>query len=151
MVPHSGEVSKNLPLGIWKKLNMWICHRLPVSQSCRCIARFWAEVTALISKLTGFDLFANPAACLLHLTPMKWSKYKKSLTIHLLNAAKAYIPSMWKSPTPPMITQWISRVKDIMPMEDLTASLKGTVRVFKKTCYCWQQFWESQDYPPLLT
>lgn len=114
----------------------------------KCITRFWMDVNTLITKLADLDLSDNPTACLLHLLPVSCPTYEKSLTIHLLKAAKACIPCLFKASSPPTIGQQIARVNDIMLMCDWTAALRGDT--FQKIWRYWKQFRESQVYPLLL-
>lgn len=44
---------------------------------------------------------------------------------HLINAARACIPALWKQECLSSVALWIRRVEDIKLMEDLTLSLKG--------------------------
>lgn len=114
--------------------------------SCGYIQLFRTKVLDLIKQLTNIDLTGNPAACLLHLTPTFCARYKK-LLIQMLNAVKTCIPPSWKSWHPPSVSEWLSRVNDIMRMEDLTASLKGTRESFDSTWFYCQQFRESREPP----
>lgn len=84
---------------------------------------FWLEVAHTIRHLTGVSLEGNPAACLLHISERPIKKYKTSLTIHLLNAAKACIPLCWRSEKPPAKSLWFNKVNELRDMEDLTATL----------------------------
>lgn len=55
-----------------------------------------------------------------HLGLLPCKHYKRSLLIHLVNAAPACILALWRQTNPPSRDLWISKV------EDLTSSLKGT-------------------------
>lgn len=73
----------------------------------------------------GFSLAADPAAIFLHLTPMSRKNItRKALLLQLLNAAKAFIPSVLKSSSPSTVGQQFAKVNDIQEMEDLTAVLR---------------------------
>lgn len=76
----------------------------------------WHQVLQIVHKLMEHSIFDNPAAVLLNLTPMSSKRYLKLLLKHLLNAARACIPSMWKQ-APTLISQWFVRVNDIQQME----------------------------------
>lgn len=88
----------------------------------------------------------NPGACLLHLSRRPIKKYKASLTIQLLNAAKACIPLFWRSETPPTKIQWYAKVNELRDMEDLTATLYGREEAFRETWRPWQHFIYSEAY-----
>lgn len=76
----------------------WRCNAevgtiLHIFWACPALGSFWEEVTTTIKSLTSVELKGNPAACLLHLTERPIRKYKKTLTMQLLNAARACIPA----------------------------------------------------------
>lgn len=80
---------------------------------------FWREVICTVKHLTNADLEWNHAACLLHLSERP-IKSKASLTIQLLNAAKACIPLCWRSENPPSKSLWFSKVNELREMENLS-------------------------------
>lgn len=53
--------------------------------------------------MTETSLTLNAACCLLHMSNFPLKLYKKSLTKHLLNAAKALILILWKTTRTPTI------------------------------------------------
>lgn len=62
--------------------------------------RFWTQVRDNIRRLTDFDLGLDPAKYLLHLFDLPIKRYKHSMLIYLLNAAKACITALWKQESP---------------------------------------------------
>lgn len=103
---------------------------LHIFWDCLKLRPFWREVTCTIKHLTNVSLEDNPAACLLHLSERPIKKYKASLTIHLLNAARACIPLCWRSENPPSKSLWFTKVNELRDMEDLTATLHNREETF---------------------
>lgn len=73
---------------------------------CTILQPFWQEVHCLIVRITTYTPDFTPAQYLLHHTSIPYSACKKSLTLHLINAAKQCLPLHWKSPNPPTIADW---------------------------------------------
>lgn len=123
----------------------WRCDReegsmLHVFWSCPLLRPFWEGVSSTIQSLTSVDLRDNPAACLLHLTTRPIQKYKKTLTMQLLNAAKTCIPALWRNPLPPTRVMWYSKVNCILRMEELTATLQNKEEQFLEKWRPWRYF-----------
>lgn len=116
----------------------WHCHK---------IEPFWNEVKVLIKKITETKVELTPACCLLHLSNTSFKRYKRSLTIHLLNAAKSQIPLHWLSTSTPTVGDWLSRVSEIHEMEDVLAQDKGHIERFHKTWQPWLLFKYSAEFP----
>lgn len=57
---------------------------------------FWKEVHPLMTKITTYCPDYTLAQFHLNHTSLPQSAYKKSLTLHLINAAKMCIPLHWK-------------------------------------------------------
>lgn len=74
---------------------------------------FWEHVRQLILQFTPVELGCKPVSYLLHISGVPLACYKSSLTIHLLNAAKAYIPALWKQAITPPNSLWLANVKNI--------------------------------------
>lgn len=119
---------------------------LHIFWSCPRLSHFWEQVRLITCTLTGLDLSLDPAVFLLHLPPLPRKRYKASLAIHLINAAKACIPALWKSPDPPSIAAWLARVKETNRMKELTASLHDRLDKYRNTWFHWFKFVDSQDY-----
>lgn len=97
---------------------------LHIFWECSGLKEFWKMVSETVKEITGVSLGENPAAFLLHDIPLPIDKYNKSLLRHLLTAAKACIPALWKSTVAPTKIQWISRIAEIQQMENLTMTLR---------------------------
>lgn len=63
--------------------------------------------------IQGSEVIDDPWVVLFNCTGETVGRYKKSVTPHLLNAAKALIPRFWKQPT---IRQWLQIVDHIYHM-----------------------------------
>lgn len=75
-------------------------------------------VEETVETIMDGSLGENPAAFLLHDTPLSNEKYENALLKHLLTAAKSCIPVLWKSNASPTRLQWMARVSEIKQMED---------------------------------
>lgn len=113
---------------------------------CPQISPFWAEVRSLIKKITETTLNLTAACCLLNVTNISFKKYKRSLSRHMLNAARYLIPLHWNSSRAPSIAEWLNKVDDIHEMEHLVAQDNGTVESFHKTWQQWLVFKYSQEF-----
>lgn len=69
--------------------------------SCPDLKLFRSQVCDLMFKLKDIQLGDNPASWLIHLAPLSSKCYKWSITIFLLNTAKACIPLYWQQSIPP--------------------------------------------------
>lgn len=74
---------------------------------------------------------------------MATPKYKHSLLVTLLGAARACIPIYWKS--------GLNQVNSLMRMEDLLSSLPFTAEKFTQKWYYWMECKTSTDYTKLYT
>lgn len=81
-------------------------------------------VEQTIKTITSVPLEGNPASFLLHDTPLSIKGYKNSLLKHLLTAAKACIPALWKSTLPSNKMRWLARITEVQQIENLTMELK---------------------------
>lgn len=61
-------------------------------------------------------LFNNPEEILVNLSPLSRKRYRLSIPKNFLNAARAYIPNMWKQQPPLAVTQWLARMNNIKCM-----------------------------------
>ncbi|XP_018417320.1 PREDICTED: cip1-interacting zinc finger protein [Nanorana parkeri] len=59
---------------------------------------------------------------------MSRRKYKASLSIHLLNAAKACVPALWRSTQTPSLRLWFTKVNEInQPLSTILRKDSGTL------------------------
>lgn len=65
---------------------------------CPLIRTYWSTVFHWIRKIQGTEVPNDPWVVLFHCTGESVGSYNKSITPHLLNAAKALIPKFWKQP-----------------------------------------------------
>lgn len=94
----------------------WRCNSimgslLRVWWNCSCIHPFWTEIHHITSHITTYSLEYLPAQYLLHPTSIPQSAYKRSLTLHSMNAAKMCIPAHWREINPSTIKEWLQRIK----------------------------------------
>ena len=90
-------------------------------------------VTETINTITGTNLVDRPSVVLLLDIPPTMEKYQNSLIRHLIIAARACIPAMWKQEIPPSRAQWLAKVAEIQQMENLTMALKDQDKRYRST------------------
>lgn len=117
---------------------------------CPRIQPFWTKVHEVIQHVTTYTLSFTPSQYLLHHSTISHHAYKKSLTLHLVNAAKQCIPIHWRSNTPPTMTEWFKRIEKISEMENLIHQAKDTPTKYGRTWACWIHFRESPKYQEYL-
>lgn len=107
---------------------------------CPLIRPFWLSILHWIKVIQGDEVPNDPFVVLLHCTGRPVGAYKKSITPHLLNAAKALIPRLWKQKNIPTLRQWLTEVDHTYYMEDLTLSLRNKSDYVTKIWSCWFAF-----------
>lgn len=135
--------------------NCWRCSDgegslLHIWWSCPSIQPFWKEINRITSNITTYQIEFTPAQMLLHHSIPK-RHYQRSLVLHLLNAAKMCIPTLWKSSKPPTTTAWLKRIAKIAEMEELIHQSKDTPTNFRKIWSCWQHYQTTNEYTHLLS
>uniref|UniRef100_A0A8C5PTT4 Reverse transcriptase zinc-binding domain-containing protein n=1 Tax=Leptobrachium leishanense TaxID=445787 RepID=A0A8C5PTT4_9ANUR len=123
----------------------WRCQRhrgtfLHIWWECSIIQSFWEVVWTYIKEITSLDLPFHPKVALLHVIPLSINNYVKSVTVHLLNAARALIPKFWKQQSPPAIFDWIDRVEYVRELEELHYTLEQDFDTYFRTWYWWTEF-----------
>lgn len=119
---------------------------LHIFWSCRNLLDFWSKVQDIIKQLTEPNLGSYPVRYLLHLSDFSKRKYRNSLVAHLLNAAKACIPALWKRETPPLILLWFKKIADIYVMEKGIAITQGKEEKFNLKWKPWSHFVCTREY-----
>lgn len=117
---------------------------------CPIIRPYWLTILYWIKEIQGSEVSNDPWMVLLHCTDKPIGSYKRSITPHLLNAAKALIPRYWKKPMAPTLCQWLMAVDQIYYMEDLTYSLRNKTELIKNIWSCWVAFKYMSAYAELM-
>lgn len=118
--------------------------------SCPPILDYWKNISEWIKHITDTKIKLNAAARLIHINSFTISKYKKSLTRHLLTAAKTLILLHWKTTHPPSVKDWLDRVQYLYRMEEILAMKKENSENFIKIWQPWLLFSYSSEYQTLL-
>ena len=105
--------------------------------SCSKLQPFWQEVHSHIAKITSYTPDFTPGQYLLHHTSLPQSIYRKSLVLHLINAATQCIPIRWKDPIPPTLLDWQVRVDKIEMMDRLIHQANDNSEKFRHIWRCW--------------
>lgn len=87
---------------------------------CPKIKVFWEEMAPWIKKITLRPIEFSLLHSLFHGMPSSPRFYKRSVTPHLLNAAKILIPRFWKLSRRLTIMDWKREVENIMEAERWT-------------------------------
>lgn len=123
---------------------------LHVFWSCPRLSLFWGEVHRITQRFVEGVIPLDPALFLLHLTDSPIPAYKKSIIGHLLNAAKACIPLLWKQSTPPSVALWLNKVEAINKMEDLVLTAQHKQTIYSDRWRLWNMFILSAEGASLL-
>lgn len=116
---------------------------------CPPLATYWNQVRDQIKRITKTKMKLNAACCLLHISNFTIKQYKKSLTKHLLNAAKALKPVLWRTTRVPLVLDWLTRVAEICEMKDTLAQATDRVESLHKTWSPCLIFCYSDNYKEL--
>lgn len=132
------KINKFLPT---ISLNCWRCNAargslLHIWWECPLIQSYWADIHSLITQITTYTPDYTPAQYLLLHTSFPQRVYKKSLTLHLINAANLCIPVHWRSTSPPSIPEWIRRVDKMADIENLIHQSSDSPSKYKDTWAC---------------
>ncbi|CAH2315406.1 Hypothetical predicted protein, partial [Pelobates cultripes] len=101
---------------------------------------YWRKIANLIRTITGINLPQTPETMLFLTYPQPLNKRQRILLNHLLTAANALNPTMWKQTTAPTIRAWIARVDSIRKMEELAYSFTLKYDEYHTTWTPWLQF-----------
>lgn len=123
---------------------------LHVWWDCPRIQIYWSQIYKLISDITSYSIVFCPSQFLLHHSNSPFKFYRRSLLMHLINAAKLIIPLHWGSNHTPSIREWILRVNKISEMEELIHISNDTPTKFYKTWTCWLRFRNTRQYLDLM-
>lgn len=118
---------------------------------CPLIKPFWEEVINITGLVQGSPIRLDPWVALFHCSDTPEGSYRKSVTPHMLNAAKSLIPRFWKQTTVPSITAWLSHIEHIYQMEDLTMALRNQHAKSNKIWAPWLSFVYSAKYTELMS
>lgn len=115
----------------------WRCgeaegNMLHIFWSCGKLGEFWSKVRDIIGQLTDYDLGADPARYLLHLSDFSKHKYRNSMIVHLLNAAKGCVLALWKQESPPSASLWLKKIANIYAMKKGIAITQAREERFNK-------------------
>lgn len=134
----------NLPPLCWS-CNASIGTLLHIWWECPLIQTYWTEIHRLITQITTYSPDFTPAQYLLLHTSLPQHTYKKSLVLHLINAANLCIPVHWRNTSPPpTILEWIQRVDRIAEMENLIHQSSDTPSKYVNIWAGWSHFKSSQ-------
>uniref|UniRef100_A0A3Q3FRX3 Reverse transcriptase domain-containing protein n=1 Tax=Labrus bergylta TaxID=56723 RepID=A0A3Q3FRX3_9LABR len=111
---------------------------------CPLISRYWKNVAQELGLIFHRTIKLEPALFLLNLPTQQFSLSTGQLVLmgKLLLLARRCILFQWIQEKPPSVTQWYRETFKVLPMEHLSAKLKGNNNLFYNI---WQPF---IDYLP---
>ena len=114
---------------------------------CRLIARFWSNVAQELSKIFSLKVRKDSGLFILSLPSktLSLSRTDFKLCDKLLFLARRCILKQWISDKPPTVTQWYQEAYKVLPLERLTARMKGDDNWFEGTWWAFLKY-----LPPLL-
>lgn len=134
----------------------WRCNDAPGTMlhhiwgTCNTLQPFWTAVHELIKAVTSKELTFSPVKFLLHYSLGRRYAHEKSLTMHMLNAAKLCVSCHWRSTTTPLTREWFRRLNHIEEMEELISIVHDTLSKFTITGFDWICFKESDAYKAIV-
>lgn len=96
------------------------------------------------------DLYPLIYAITIHHSSIPQYAYKKSLVLHLVNAAKQCIPVLWRSSDSPTVAMWFKRIDKVSELESLIHQANDNPSKYGKIWACWTHFRASPKYQELL-
>lgn len=69
---------------------------------------------------------------------------------HTFNAAKNYIPDLWKQTQSPTVAMWLAKVEDVNILKDLILTNLGARNKFLKKWFYRHEFTISAEYKSIL-
>lgn len=110
------------------------CQQLPATYlhcfwSCPRISVFWCCISKEISAILKCKLCLDPGQFLLGL-PTKTIYPHPKLLKKFLTLARKCILNKWIMDKPPTVTDWYNEIFRVMPMERISAKLKGNYDLF---------------------
>lgn len=116
----------------------WACYSCShtVAMPSNTVRPYWSSILHWIEAIQGFPIPNDPWVILFYCTDEPAGQNKRSITPHLLDAAKSIIPCIWKQTTLPTIQQWLH----IYHMED-----RDMASVAYKIWACWFAFTFTQS------
>lgn len=86
---------------------------LHVWLACENLHPFWWLIHDIIAQVTAYTLNFTPLQYLLHHTSLSKAAYRRSLALHLVNAARLSILVHWRSTRTLLIEDWFVRINKI--------------------------------------
>ncbi|CAH2223130.1 Hypothetical predicted protein [Pelobates cultripes] len=74
-------------------------------------------------------------------------RHKKTVSRHLLTAAKLLIPVLWWQREPPMLQAWIQRVEEIRQVEAEIAVVSGRMEKHEEIWRTWTYYLCTRNEP----
>lgn len=106
---------------------------------CPRIKEFWDAVAPWIKRLAPRSIECTPLDFLFYGTTGTIKAYRRSITPHLLNAAKVLIPRFWKQNTCPTLEDWKREVNRTMEAERWIHVVKDKKGEFEDIWAGWIQ------------
>lgn len=109
---------------------------------CPAIHAYWQQGHVTVNKVIAFEF--TPSLFLLQHATTGPSLPRKSLAVHIINAARMCIQTHWKSTSSTTIGEWLKRLDKVCELEELIYTTQDKYEKFYETWACWLHFRETQ-------
>lgn len=106
--------------------------------SCALIQLFWKQVHNAIKTITGQTPAFTLVQYLLHDSNSNYGV--KSLTMHLINAARQCLPQHWRSQNGTSLMDWRTKVLRIAEIERLIYAARDRISKYIATWASWVEY-----------
>ena len=117
---------------------------LHIFWECPMLRSFWREIRRALQICLEYEIPDDPEFYLLHMNQISEKAYRETSICHPLDAAKACITKMWKSPLAPTIEMWICKVKEISKLEELVWTAQHKQEKHLRRWISWKSFLDSR-------
>ena len=113
----------------------WRCGKalgtfLHIWWECPLIQPYWQTVHDVTTTVSTLPLEFSSAQYLLHLSKIAKQRYRNSVAIHMINAARLCVPVHWRATEPPTVKEWMARIDRIAAMEELISTAHDRISSF---------------------
>lgn len=130
-------------MGLWPDSNCPRCncpdaHLLHMLWGCTALQAYWTAVVDLLNRIHNFNRSPNPKLCVLGITDDLDSETPIMLSVsRLLFQARKLIAQHWIRPTPPALSEYTSRVNNIIRLEKAVYVKRNTYHKFEAIWGPW--------------
>ena len=113
---------------------------------CPIIKNYWKKILPLIKVIIKKEIIEDPWVVLFQGGEESIKEYKRSLTPHLLNAAKRLIPKKWREAESPQVWEWLESVEDTYRREEWKDGADEENADYRGKWANWFEFKKTRGY-----